>query len=394
MGKPIDSENYRVVRVNSRSALKAFINFPHVLYRKDPYYVPELYLSQLALLNPKTSPFYRHASVQLFLLYNREGKISGRVSAAVNHNYADQAPNKTGFFGFFETIQDTQAAKALLDVVCNTLREYGCTRVIGPLNFSTNETCGLLVENFFRPPYLLTTYNPPYYQGLLECYGFQKYTDLLSYEFNPAGDTPNGFQGAEELEKRLQGRGYTLRKLRMHDFQAEVDRFLHLYNEAWEANLGFVPMTEAEIRQIGQELRFILNPDFVFFAEKEGQAIGIALAVPNLNEVLIRVKCGRLLPFGLFRILQGKRKIKSLRIVALGILPPYRRTGLDFLLAAHLYRAATKKNITQAEASWILENNDLMNRAIARVGGRVYRKHRLYTMPVDHYLGIIPTQSS
>ncbi|MEO6760061.1 MAG: hypothetical protein ABIO24_11460, partial [Saprospiraceae bacterium] len=295
-----------------------------------------------------------------------------------NNNYIEFAKDNAGFFGFFEVVEDYNVAKALLDTAADWLRAQGLERVIGPTNFSTNETCGLLIENFDEPPFILTTYNYPYFAEFLERYGFVKNTDLLSYELPTDYLTPEMEATAARLESRLAERGITIRNINMQDFQAEVDRFLPIYNVSWEKNLGFVPMTEAEIRQMGKDLKMGVDPDFVYFAEKDGKAIGIALSVPNLNEIFINIKRGRLFPTGLFKFLFGRKSIKSVRIVALGVLPEYRRTGLDMCFYVRSYQAARRKGILRGEASWILEDNPLMNRALVQIGGKVFRKHRLY----------------
>ncbi len=164
----------------------------------------------------------------------------------------------------------------------------------------------------------------------------------------------------------------------MKNFDQEVNKFLPIYNASWDQNLGFVPMTEAEVRQMGKDLKMALDPDFVFFAEKDGATIGIALTVPNLNEVFIKIRRGRLFPTGFFKFLFGRKSIKSVRVVALGILPEYRRIGLDMCLYVRSFQTALRKGIERAEASWILENNALMNRALVQIGGRVFRRHRIY----------------
>ncbi|MEO6038129.1 MAG: hypothetical protein ABIQ93_06925, partial [Saprospiraceae bacterium] len=200
----------------------------------------------------------------------------------------------------------------------------------------------------------------------------------LSYKLNPDQLSPEMEAVAARLEARLAERGITIRTINMKDFEQEVERFLPIYNASWEQNLGFVPMTEAEIRQMGKDLKMGVDSDFVYFAEKDGQAIGIALSVPNLNEIFIKIKRGRLFPTGLFKFLFGRKSIKTVRVVALGVLPEYRRTGLDMCFYVRSFQTALRKGIHFAEASWILEDNALMNRALVQIGGKVFRKHRIY----------------
>jgi GNAT superfamily N-acetyltransferase len=372
------TQTIQIELVESSKALKQFIDFPHDLYAGDPNYVPELFMAQEALLNRKKSPFFQHSAAAYFLARSAEGEILGRIAAINNRNYNAFTGENAGFFGFFDVINDYSVAKTLLDTAVDWLRQQGLDRVLGPTNLSTNETCGLLIEHFDEPPFVLTTYNFPYYAELLEQYGFVKNTDLLSYEFFPENLTSKLKDLSQQLENRLAQRGITIRTIDMKHFEEEVNRFLPIYNASWDQNLGFVPMTEAEVRQMGKDLKMALDPDLVYFAEKDGKTIGIALTVPNLNEVFIKIPRGRLFPTGLFKFLFGKKAIKTLRVVALGILPEYRRSGLDVCFYVRTYEAAQRKGIQRAEASWILENNDLMNRALLQIQGKVYRKHRIY----------------
>lgn len=374
----VGSRPIQIEKVEGNKALKHFIDFPHDLYAGDPNYVPELFMSQEALLNRKKSPFFLHSTAEYFLARSAEGKILGRIAAIKNQNYIDQTGENAGFFGFFDVVEDYTVAKALLDTASNWLRQQGLERVLGPTNFSTNETCGVLIENFDEPPFVLTTYNYAYYADFLDRYGFVKNIDLLSYEFFPQNLTPKLQELSNQLQARLAQKGITIRTIDMKHFDEEVDKFLPIYNASWDKNLGFVPMTEAEVRQLGKDLKMAIDPDFIYFAEKDGKAIGIALSVPNLNEIFIKIPRGRLFPTGLFKFLFGKNSIKTLRIVALGILPEYRRTGLDVVFYVRSYQTALSKGIQRAEASWILENNELMNRALLQIHGKVYRKHRIY----------------
>ncbi|MCY7329402.1 MAG: hypothetical protein LH618_12700, partial [Saprospiraceae bacterium] len=354
---PSKNTSVHIEKVEGRKALQQFIDFPHDLYAGDPNYVPELFMAQEALLNRQKSPFFQHSTAEYFLARSPKGHIVGRIAAIRNNNYLDFTGDKAGFFGFFDVVEDYEVAQALLDTAAGWLRAEGLERVIGPTNLSTNETCGVLVENFEEPPFVLTTYNYPYYGEFLERYGFVKHTDLLSYDLYTDKLDPKLEAVAAQLEARLLRRGITIRTLNMKDFDREVEKFLPVYNAAWDQNLGFVPMTEAELRQMGKDLKMALDPEFVFFAEKDGKTIGVALSVPNLNEVFIKIPRGRLFPTGIFKFLFGRKSIKAVRIVALGILPEYRRAGLDVCFYVRTYQTALRKGIPRGEASWILENN-------------------------------------
>jgi GNAT superfamily N-acetyltransferase len=361
----------------NKKQLAQFIDFPHDLYEGDPNYVPMLYMEQEALLNPKKSPFFLHSTAEYFLA-KKEGKIVGRIAAIRNNNHIAFTGKQDGFFGFFDVINDEAAAKKLLDTAADWLKQQGLSNMIGPANFSTNETVGTLIENFDEPPFIMMTYNHNYYNTLLEKQGFTKYTDLLCWEFSTKDVSPKIVEFGDNLEKRLADRGITIRTINMKKFKDEMNAFMPVYNESWAENTGFVPMTAAEIAQIAKDLKPALDPAFIYFAEKEGKVIGAALTIPNVNEAQIKLKRGRLFPFGFIKLLMGMRKIKSVRIIALGTLKEYRRLGIDAVFYVKNMKTAQEKGILRGEASWILENNDMMNRALAHINGKVYRKYRLH----------------
>ncbi len=336
-----------------------------------------LFMEQEALLNPKKSPFWQHSKAAYFLAI-KEGKIAGRVAAIRNNNHIQFSGKQEGFFGFFDVVNDFEVAKKLLDTATEWLRQEGLGKMIGPASFSTNEVAGLLVENFDEPPFVMNAYNAPYYAELLETYGFKKFTDLLCYDLHMENMSQQVIEFAEKLEARLAERGITIRSINMKNYRREIEKFLPIYNASWAENTGFVPMTDAEIRQIGKDLKAVIDPDFVYFAEKDGEIIGVSLSLPNVNEAQIKLRRGRLFPFGFIKLLLGLKKIKSIRIVALGTLKEYRRLGIDVCFYVRNIKTGERKKIYRGEASWILENNEMMNRALEHIGGKVYRKYRLY----------------
>lgn len=369
----------KIVKIDksSKKQLTKFIDFPHDLYADDPNYVPMLYMEQEALLNPKKSPFFKHSTAEYFLAL-KDGKIVGRIAAIRNNNHIAFSGKKEGYFGFFDFINDYEVVKTLLDTAAEWLRTEGLGKMIGPTNFSTNETVGVLIENFDEPAFIMNTYNAPYYDILLAQYGLTKFTDLNCYMLPTAEMPQDVVDFAEKLEKRLADRGITIRKMNMKKYKEEIHNFLPIYNASWAENTGFVPMTEDEIKQIASDLKAVIDPDFVFFAEKDGKPIGVALTVPNVNEIQRTIKRGRLFPTGVFKILFGLKKIKSVRVFALGTMKEYRRLGIDVCFYVRNILTAREKGIVRGEASWILENNEPMNRALIHINGKVYRRYRLY----------------
>jgi hypothetical protein len=366
-----------VRKIESRE-VKKFIDFPHELYKGDPNYVPELYISQAKLFDRKKNPFFKHAEVDLFLAY-KDGKIAGRIAAIHNGGYKKFTGNNDGFFGFFDVTEDYAVAEALLGTVQDWLRQKGLSSAVGPVNFSTNDTCGTLVDSYDVPPVILMTYNKKYYNDFLERFGFQKKMDLLAYKIATKENMNQRVIAMRPLlENRLLKAGIVIRKFNMKNFKSEVDKLHEVYNAAWEKNWGFVPMTKDEFRFAASDMKAIVDTDFAYVAEHNGKAIGFALTVPNLNEVTIHIKRGRLFPTGLFKLLMNQKKVKSVRIITLGVIEGYRKAGIDACFYAMNLESAARKGIEYGEASWILENNDLMNKALLHIGGKVYKKYRIY----------------
>jgi hypothetical protein len=372
-----------VKKAESSSDVKKFIDFPHDLYKGDPNYVPELYISQAKLFNRKKNPFFKHADVDLFLAY-RDGKIVGRIAAIDNGGYKKFTGNNDGFFGFFDVIDDYSVAETLLNTVKEWCRKKNLASVIGPTNFSTNDTCGMLVDSYAVPPVILMTYNKKYYNDFMDRFGFRKKMDLLAYKVATKENmNQRVISMRPAMENRLKRDGITIRKFNMKNFKSEVDKLHDVYNAAWEKNWGFVPMTKDEFRFAASDMKAIVDTDFAYVAEHNGKAIGFALTVPNLNEVTINIKRGRLFPTGLFKLLMNQKKVKSVRIITLGVIEGYRKAGIDACFYAMNLEAAAKKNIDYGEASWILENNEMMNKALLHIGGKPYKKYRLYELPLN-----------
>ncbi|WP_118972208.1 hypothetical protein [Taibaiella koreensis] len=358
--------------------LRVFIDFPHDLHRDDPYYVPELFMAQRDLLNPAKHPFFEHGRMQLFLAY-KDGKLSGRVAAIFNGNHNTFNKSNDGFFGFFDCVDDQEVANALLQAAEGWLRDQGLSTMIGPVNPSTNEACGLLVDGFDSAPMILMPYNPPYYKKLLEQYGLAKQVDLVAYALydTDLGDKPVRLQ--EALTARLATKGITIRPFDLkHNFKRELEQFGKVYNAAWDKNMGFVPMTKAEFDFMGKDMKLIADTDFCLAAEHNGEVVGIALCLPDINQVLKKIKRGRLFPTGVFHFLLGRKKINALRILALGVLEPYRKMGIEACFYATIMKKGREKGFNMAEASWMLEHNDLMNRAIEHMHGVRYKTYRIF----------------
>jgi hypothetical protein len=366
-----------IKKVETKKELTQFIDFPHDLYKDNPFYVPELFMSQKALLDKKKSNFHKHSKADYFLAL-KDGKIAGRIAAIRNNNHIEFTGEQVGFFGFFDVINDYRVAEMLLDTAKDWIKSEGLTAVFGPENYSGNETCGSLIEGFDSSPVAMMTYNFPYYNEFLEKYGFTKAMDLLAYRLDTDTMPEKLIQVSKLLENRLKQHDIVIRNLNMKDWDKELIGFRKVYNEAWQQNWGFVPMTDAEFSAMCDELKMIVIPDFVFIAEKNGEMIGISATIPDIYQIFKHIPRGRLFPFGLFKYLYYRKKIDIVRVIILGVLNEHRRLGLDAVFYAKTVEMARKYKIKFGEASWILENNEMMNKALVNIGGYVYKKYRIF----------------
>lgn len=364
-----------------QSDLNDFIKFEWNVYQNDSNWVPHLLIERKEFLDPKKNPFFEHSDVAFFLAYKNKG-IAGRIAAVVNHAHNTFHEDKVGFFGLFDCLNDQEVADALIAEAKAFVMSKGMTSIRGPVNLSTNDECGLLVEGLNQPPQIMMTYNPEYYITLIENCGFVKAKDLFAYYVDVPAEVPERLRrGVDIIMKRNE---FTIRKINIKDFKNEVQRIKKIYNAAWERNWGFIPMTDKEFDHLGVQMKQILDPDFLFIAEHKGEPIGFSLTIPNINEALIKISDGRLLPFGLIKLLWHTRKgqMKSVRVITLGVTPQHRNSGIDIVFYYKAFEEAIRKKLTWAEMSWILEDNIPMNRALERMGATVYKTYRLYEMPV------------
>ncbi len=367
----------KIVPVNSKRELTTFIDFPHELYKNDPNYVPELFIAQKDLLTKH--PFHKHNSLQAFLVYNDGGQVIGRIAAILNNAHNDYNKRNDGFWGFFDCINDQETANLLFRTAADWLKERGVDQnFIGPVNFSTNEACGLLIEGFDSPPMLMMTYNAPYYADLIEHSGFSKQIDLIGWHWDGEGYDDRSVRLLDALQERLKRNNIIIRKVNLKKFKEEAANLRKVYNSAWDKNTGFVPLTDEEFDYLAKDLKLILDTDFALVAEQDGKIVGFGLALPNLNEVLIKIKRGRLLPTGIFKLLLNKSKVQSIRIYALGIVDGYRKMGIEACLYGTIIKEYKRKGLKHAEAGWTLENNTLINEAIIAIKGDPYKKYRIY----------------
>jgi GNAT superfamily N-acetyltransferase len=366
--------------VRSRRDLKRFVKVPFHLHRDSAQWVPPLIFERMEFLNREKNPYFEHAEAEYFLA-ERDGEPVGRITAQVDRRWDEYQGGRDAMFGFFESADDPEVARALLDTAVEWARGRGRSRIVGPMDFTTNDELGILIDGYELRPMILEPWHPPYYRELIEAHGFGKTMDLLMWELE-LGSLKEGerFDPAihAAAEKALHDEGIAIRNMRKRQMADEVRRFMEVYNEAWGDNWGFVPITDAEVEFQAKNLKQVLDEDWAYIAEKNGEVVGAACTLPDVNQVLAKMG-GRLLPFGWLRFLLGKRKVDRLRVLALGVKHEYRHSGVAAgLYLKHLETAHKPGAIEGGEMGWILETNGPMNRAMEGMGGKVVKRYRIF----------------
>jgi ribosomal protein S18 acetylase RimI-like enzyme len=373
---------YQLKPVVTKSEWMEFIDLSWTIYLGDPNWVPPLKIAVQETLDVNKNPFFKHACMHPVVAY-KDGKCVGRIVGVVDDNHNQYHDEKTAFFGFFEAINDQTLVNQLMDEVVRWSKLKGMNMLRGPMNPSTNHECGLLVEGFNEPPAIMMTYNPAYYVTLLENWGLVKAKDLFAYDIN--GQTAKFSDRLIAHSERLKKRGaVTFRTVRMKDFDQEVALILNIYNDAWEKNWGFVPMDADEFRHLAKDMKAIMDPNLCLIAEIRGEAVAFALTVPDVNQAIIKVQDGKLFPTGLFKLLwntkgPGKKKtINRCRIITLGIKKAYQEYGIGPLLYTEYMKRGPALGYMSGEASWILEDNKPMNKALQMMSGERSKVYRIY----------------
>jgi GNAT superfamily N-acetyltransferase len=372
-----------VRQVTGRRDLRAFVRFPWQVYRGDPNWVPPLIGDQMRYLDPSTGPFYQHADLALYLAQRGRATV-GRVAAFLSHEEAEGVGGKRkGGFGFFEAVDEYSVAEALLDAAREWLRARGASSMCGPTNFSENESPGILIGGADCPPVMLEAHNPLYYAGLLERYGMEKDRDLYAWRATrkqigeELSNVPPELSRVAEVARRVAN--VTIRKIRMAAWEQEVEAARQLFNDTLNHLPDYVYMTEGEFRRLANQMRAFLDPDLALFAEADGQCVGFCVAVPDVNRVLIHLN-GRLLPFGWLKIRRLIRQIDVVSFKLMGVLPEYRRRGIDALLYMEAVKGVYEKGYAWLDGSLSSELNPTINLIAGRLGAERYKQYRMYQM--------------
>ena len=363
--------------VVSRSDLREFIELPYRLHSNAENWIPPLRIERRAFLNPRLNAYFKHGEAQLFLARS-EGRVTGRVSAQIDTAFNEFHGNAWGMFGFLELENDPAVMQALLEAAEGWLRERGRDLMIGPMDFSMNDESGVLIEGYERPAMVRQPWHPPYYRELCEAVGLEKAMDLFMWQLHISGRDnvmPIIWDLAEQLEPK---HGIRIRKMSRRRLRHELDAFAEIYNEAWSRNWGFVPYSKADLDAYAQELQLVYDRNWFMVAEDaEGKTVGIAISVPDINQVLKRMN-GRILPFGWWHYLNRKRIVTQVRVGFLGVRPAYQHTGVAAGLYAEHFEMADTTPVKGGEMGWILETNKAMNRAMKAMGGTIVKKFRVY----------------
>jgi len=370
--------NFTIKKVENKADLHKFVVSQRNFYKNDPNFVHPMIYDRMKMFDKTKNPFFAHSEMEFWFAINKS-EVIGRIAAIKNNNHNSTHNDKVGFFGFFECIDNLYVAKALLDTAADYLKSKGLTHIRGPENPSQNDEVGLLIEGFDGTPVVLMAYNPPYYANLIELAGFGKAKDLYAYKLIHADYmTPK----MERLQALVRERNkVTARNVEFKNkaqYNKDVETLKEIYNQAWVPNWGFVKMTDEEFYFLAEDLKKIAEPDFTFIVESNSEPAGFALALPDINQALVHNKKGGLIGAA-WHLITKRKRIDLVRIIVLGVLPKFQKSGIDTVIYHEIGLRCEKHKIPFAEASWIMEDNTMMNRALSTtVKGNLYRKYRIY----------------
>lgn len=366
----------KILPIETKADKRRFIKFLWKIYAGDPYWVPPLIWDRMRLIDTKNNPFYQHADLKLFFA-ERDGEIVGRIGAIVNHNHNQVHNDKVGFFGFFESINNQDVANALFDSAAEFLWSKGMSTMRGPHNPSVNDEIGLLIQGFDSSPVILMTYNPQYYEILIDRYGFKKAKDLYAYVLkNETTLSEKLIRVQAAVREREQ---LTIRNIDLKNLKNEVKILKDIYNRAWQPNWGAVAMTDQEFDYLAADMKQIIGsfPELAMIAERQGEPVGFSLTLPDINQIIIKNKRGWFIP-GAVRLFTGLKKITLVRIIVLGVIKEYQKRGIDAVMYYEIWNRAMARGIKRGEASWVLEDNVMMNRAAELLNAERYKTYRIY----------------
>ncbi len=361
--------------VESAKERREFLEYPYRLYRDHAYWVPPLRIQQKKLIDTAKNPFFRNAEIALFLGYSN-GEVAGRIAAIIDHRYNEFHGTKTGFFGFFECSDHQDLASLLIKAASDWLRERGMVSLLGPTNPGMMDTIGVLVEGFDSIPAIMMPYNDPAYDRLLMGAGLQKEMDLYSFIVNAETVDIDRVNRAKQIVF-TRNPGLNVRQIRLKRIFDEVDIIRDIFNKAWQKNWGFIPLTKEEFNELAKDLKSIIDPELAYIAEIDGQPVAFTVPLPDYNQIFHKMN-GNLLPFGIFKVLFGKKKMTNIRTTLMGVLPEFQGRGIDAVLHQQEIENGLKKGYFSSELGWVLENNVEMIRVAEKIGSHSRKVYRMY----------------
>jgi hypothetical protein len=374
------------IREHAPTASADFIRAGHVVFRDDPMWVPPLHFELKERLHPKKNPFFFRAEVTLFTAW-KDGKLAGRCSAQIDREHLRVWKDDTGFFGFFDTIEDQEVATALIEAAAAWLRKRGMKRMRGPLSLYINEEVGVLIEGFDRPPVVMMGHSRPYQASLCEKAGLVKEKDLFAWRYGKDIGFPDRVMKAWETIRALPE--VKLRSVDLGKMQREVEAIMDIYNDSWAGKWGVVPALPEEVAKVAKDLKLLVDPDIAFIAEVHGKPAGMCIMLPNLNEAIHDLG-GKLFPTGLVKLL-WRIKVRhpvSTRLMMLGIKESVRKNvkrygGLSAAMYVEVAKRGIAKGYTWGELSWTREDDAPINLGIRSMGAKVYKKYRVFEKKLD-----------
>ncbi len=367
---------HKITAVKTDKQRKRFIDFPYEHYEGDEHWIAPLKMEQKKLIDEDKNPFFKNAEIALFLVEEGE-ELKGRIAAIIDHRYNDHHNDKTGFFGFFECVDDQTVANLLLKVASDWLRERGRTKMMGPANPSMMDEVGILVEGFEYDPSIMMPYHKPYYDQLIKNAGLSKAMDLYAFRVTQGTVNLDRMYRAEELVRR-RIRRLDIREIDLKNLDQEVQIVRHIYNKAWSGNWGFIPLNEEELEDLAKDLKLILDPKVAHIAEVDGEPVAFSIGLPDLNQALKHMD-GTLFPTGIFKLLWYRRRINRIRTALMGVLPEYQGKGIDALLHKEAIINGKEVGYKSSELSWVLESNKGMISVAEKIGARREKTYRMYS---------------
>ena len=369
----------RIETVETPAQLREFVRFPLRIYSTDSPWVPPIWKEEMKRLDRERGDFFQHSDAQLFIARNADGEPVGRIAAIRFNRHLEVYDDGVGFFGFFECIDDTAVAGELFAAAGQWLRKQGLVKMRGPASFTINEEIGLLVDNFDAPPTLLTTWNPPYYQRLVETAGLAKAEDLVARGMAVAEIDPSYIERLGRVGSR--SNRITVRPANFAKLDDEIDILVKVYAEAWSENWGAVPISRAEFGKLVRELKPFLLPECTLIAEYDGEPVGVSVAIPDIN-VAVKACGGKLGPLGLIRFMLARRRIDLIRGVVGGVLKPFRNRGIEAALGYRTLKTVQQSRFKHIEFSWMLESNQRIYRVLDNLNIPVTKRWRVYERPL------------